>query len=317
MVNSLFINNKIIIRMKNLFSVVLLFSLVFMSCSKDIDTDITPKENPKSLNLFGEQVEVKDGLLKFENNASFKKVLNELVNAQVIMTKAANDGIVINADYTLSDKDFHSIYDDYIASADEAELYYDKWEDYYEYKAKYSNLFFPEYGDDYSAYLPISDRNLAKLANSEGYIMVGSELVDCKDISSYEDLEKFGLAMPNDKTKDSGDVIHHREGDNLVWVKIHDQGYNGKRLFQFEVCFRDKGFLGIWHNRRASTRLSVTATAGSVSHPGSGEQEGMSSHDYSMAFAIPNLDGNLNLTLRYGPLGNKDLKGSRAFLKVK
>lgn len=55
MVNSLFINNKIIIRMKNLFSVVLLFSLVFMSCSKDIDTDITPKENPKSLNLFGEQ----------------------------------------------------------------------------------------------------------------------------------------------------------------------------------------------------------------------------------------------------------------------
>ena len=128
MVNSLFINNKIIIRMKNLFSVVLLFSLVFMSCSKDIDTDITPKENPKSLNLFGEQVEVKDGLLKFKNNASFKKVLNELVNAQVIMTKAANDGIVINSDYTLSDKGFHSIYDDYIASADEAELYYDKWE---------------------------------------------------------------------------------------------------------------------------------------------------------------------------------------------
>lgn len=301
--------------MKNLLSVLFLSSLALMSCSKDLDNMPEAKPDSGELKLFGEVVEQKDGMLKFSDEASFKKVLKDLGTAQNVMTKASNDGVVVNADYNLDDGAFQSIYDDYVASADEAELYYDNWEDYYKFKEKYSNLYFPEYGDDYSAYLPISDKNIAKLANKEGYILVGEELVDCKDITSYEDLQRLGLAMPNFKMRDPGDVIHHREGDNMVWVKIHDQGYNGKRLFQFEVCFRDKGFLGIWHNRRASTHLWASATVYGVTDSSDGTKESMSSHNYSFAFNVANGDGTLALRLKYGPLDSKELTGTRGFNK--
>lgn len=301
--------------MKSLLSVFLLSSLALMSCSKDLDNMPEATSNSGNLRLFGEVVEQKDGVLKFSDEVSFKKVLKNLGEAQAVMTKAGNDGVGVDADYALEDNGFQSIYDDYVASADEAELYYDRWEDYYQFKDKYSNLYFPELENDYSAYLPISDKNIAKLANKEGFIMIGDELVDCKDITTYEDLERLGLAIPNFKMRDPGDIIHYREGDNMVWVKIHDQGFNGKRLFQFEVCFRDKGFLGVWYNRRASTHLWASATVYGVTDSDDWTKESMSSHDYSFAFNVSNGDGTLTLRLKYGPLGSKELTGIRGFNK--
>lgn len=297
--------------MKNLLSVLFLSSLVLMSCSKDLDNIPEANSDSGDLRLFGEVVEQKDGVLKFNDEASFEKVLKALGAAQAVMTKAGNDGVVVDADYVLDDNGFQSMYDDYVASADEAELYYDRWEDYYRFKEKYSNLYFPEFKDDYSAYLPISDKNIAKLANKEGYIMVGEELVDCKDITTYEDLEKQGLAIPNFKMRDAGDIIHYREGDNLVWVKTNDWGFNNGRHVQFEVCFRDKGFLGIWYNRSASTHLWASATVFGFTDSGDGTQEGMSSHNYTFAFNVGNGETTLNVRLKYGPLGSKVLTGTR------
>ena len=70
---------------------------------------------------------------------------------------------------------FHSMYDDYVNALNEAESYYERHGGYEEFKEKYSMLFFPEEGDDYCAYLPISRKNVAKLVNSNGDVIIGDE----------------------------------------------------------------------------------------------------------------------------------------------
>jgi len=83
----------------------------------------------------------------------------------------------------------------------DADNYYDTKEHYEEFKVKYASLYFPEYGDDYSAYLPVSNLKLAHLANKNGFIKINGELINCKDISSYAQLDSLGLTPPNDKQK--------------------------------------------------------------------------------------------------------------------
>lgn len=305
--------------MKNLFFSLISIMLMCVSCSQDVE-NIPYKQNlsDNSLNLFGEYIEQIDGTLKFSDKSSLENVLDNLMRSQEIMTKSADNGLIQNSDYVISEKNFRSIYDDYVAAMDEAHLYYDQWADYYHFKEKYSNLYFPEYGKDYSVYLPISDKNLAKLANRDGFILIGDELVDCKDIKSHEDLDEFGLSIPENNKNTRADVnsiIHYNDGENLVWINVHDQGYNayqGKRLFKFEVCFRDKGFLGIWHNRRATTKLFASASVGQVTHSGSGQQEGMSSHDYSFGFSVPAGTTRIHLKLNYGPV-SQALEGTRTY----
>lgn len=70
----------------------------------------------------------------------------------------------------------------------EAENYYDTEEGYYKFKKKYSNLYFPEYGDDYSAYLPVKDKYVAKLLNSKGEVMINGNIVNLVDIYSYDQI---------------------------------------------------------------------------------------------------------------------------------
>jgi hypothetical protein len=47
---------------------------------------------------------------------------------------------------------FNSLFNIFSKAMDEAESYYDRSGGYEEFKAKYSALYFPEEGDDYSAY---------------------------------------------------------------------------------------------------------------------------------------------------------------------
>ena len=95
-------------------------------------------------------------------------------------------------------KSLYNVFDDAMGDADN---YYDTKEHYEEFKVKYASLYFPEYGDDYSAYLPVSNLKLAHLANKNGFIKINGELINCKDISSYAQLDSLGLTPPNDKQK--------------------------------------------------------------------------------------------------------------------
>ena len=88
---------------------------------------------------------------------------------------------------------FTSLYDDYINALSEAEEYYVSEEGYREFKEKYSGLYFPEEGDDYSAYLPVSNEKVAMLLNPDGDVMIGNEVVNLKDIDNYEKLAECRL----------------------------------------------------------------------------------------------------------------------------
>jgi len=93
---------------------------------------------------------------------------------------------------------FYSLYDNFSDAMKEAESYYDREGGYEEFKAKYSSLYFPEYEDDYSAYLPVSDKNIAKFVNKDGDVIIGEENVTFKNIKSYNDLIEAGY-VPDPK----------------------------------------------------------------------------------------------------------------------
>ena len=179
-------------------------------------------------------------------------------------------------------------------------------------------------GDDYSAYLPVSNLKLAHLANKNGFIKINGELINCKDISSYAQLDSLGLTPPNDKQK-SKEVFSYREGKNKLWVKYSVLGtINGRPNYnagaKFEVCFRKKGFAGIWYNRKASTTIAcANCDIAYVSNPPTVQNVGtsarkskndsFSSHDYE--FFPKDLLGGGNkgfcLTVTYGPWPGKNL----------
>lgn len=293
--------------MKAILSALFLSALTFMSCSNTEDDVLQNDSNPKTLDLFGTLVEQHDGMLKFSDELSFEQTVKNVALAQIGLKKLEGFGFIPKIEYTLKDKGFHSMYDDFVEAIDESGLYYDRWEDYAEYKIKYPNLYFPEFGDDYSAYLPISNPDVAKLANSEGNIMIGDKIVSCKNISSYEELEQLGLTPPNPK-KRSVEVFYLRQGDDKIWVNA---GRNWNTLL-FEVCFRDKGFLGIWHNKRTTTALACIIGGQKVES----NKESMSSHNYTISIKGAESNGPrlppvfCNLELKYGPFGSQIMRFS-------
>lgn len=146
-------------------------------------------------------------------------------------------------------------------------------------------LFFPEEGDDYSAYLPISNKNVAKMVNSNGDVMIGGEKINFIDIHTYDELVKLGLTPPKDdenqKTKATlGYPVNELPAvicnNRKLWVVTRVTPGSTPAVAQeirVEVCFRKKGFLGVWYNYSETSRLSW--------EPGQVyEKSGFSSHDY-------------------------------------
>lgn len=186
----------------------------------------------------------------------------------------------------------------------EAELFYERQGGYEEFKEKYSNLFFPEEGDDYSAYLPISDKKLSMLADVNGNVMIGKELVSLKDITTYQDLIDLGQTPPNGVTvmsKSSNVVTGINKigetvvGKNKVWVKSKTGRDGYIPIVMVEVCFRKKNFLGMWYNHNSNTEATLIGQGGLKLYAGKDHQSavsthGFSSHDYYYAVigTIPN-----------------------------
>lgn len=242
---------------KSRFSVLILLCLLgFVSCNTDMDEVTTLSGNDKGtkmLTLLGDNIEMKKGVLSFESKEDLNALLDKLSTAEKTVSKTRASMGIPASEISFKEEGFRSMYDVYGEALEDAPEYYESWEGYAAYKEKYSSFYFPEVGDDYSIYLPISDRNIAKLANPDGFVMVNGELVDCKDISTYEDLVDLGLTPPNEKVR-SKEIFYHEQGKKKLWIK-----YSHPSLIEdihMEVCFREKK-IGIWFNRKASTKLSL------------------------------------------------------------
>ncbi len=243
----------------------LLTSIFIVGCNdeSDIIDDGNSVEDVEILNLDG------NSILKFKDQATF-------------------DQYVINSTEV---DDYYSMYNYFVDALTEAEEYYEKGPDgYEEFKAKYSTLYFPEYENDYSAYLPVSDKNVAKFLNSSGDVIIGGETKNLIDITTYSQLEELELSIP----KDSGIELRSEE-DNTnklstvygkrrkMWVNVRRKlrSPDGDPAVQIEVCFRRKTW-GIWYNYVASTTIGGFF---SVFNP-TRSKKNVSSHDYYIGIPI-------------------------------
>lgn len=302
---------------KNGFCIVVIFCLLgLMSCNADIDEVVNQSGNGdsiKELTLLGETVEIKDGVLAFNSWEELTGLASKLkATESAVNEKTRKIGISVG-EISFQEDGFRSMYDVYGEALEDAPEYYESWEGYAAYKEKYSSFYFPEVGDDYSIYLPISDKNIARFANEDGFVMIDGDLMDCKDISSYEDLERLGLTPPNEKARSSKEVFYRKDGKKKLWIN-YSRGTHPSAEIHMEVCFRQKK-IGIWFNRKASTTLALARCdenmiSGTPTNIGSywlGEKnDEFSSHDYYIAPGKFVGGGNWGYTggVTYGPWGS-------------
>jgi hypothetical protein len=263
---------------------------VVFSCSNDTNLE-QPRDDEKvkieipELNL---SLDMEDGLISFNDETAFINAVSALKNNQStdVTTRSYAD---ISTDEkftstfsyeskfpkskTMSKYGFISLYDDFIVAMEEAESYYDREGGYEEFKEKHSTLFFPETEDDYSAYLPTSDKDIAKLLNVNGEIIIGGEVVNMLDITSYEQLKELGI-VPNDESKwitlksmnasPITDLSETRSKETVLpevfcnnrklWINCSNVSGD---LLLIEVCFRKKGAFCAWYNYSSTTRLRI------------------------------------------------------------
>lgn len=274
------------------------FTFFLVSCNNEDESQMFNEVNEiQTMSIAGKQILQIDGTLVFESEGELKEVADDLI--PLIHTKSS-DGL-LKADYSnvakLKEKGFTSLYDVFERAMNDVDEYYSRPGGYEEFKAKYSSLFFPEEGDDYSAYLPISNKKLAMLADVNGDVMIAKTKVSLKDITTYQQLVDLGQTPPGDivTMAEKGDVItgtnkipETKVGSNKVWVNTK-RGMDGMiPIIQVEVCFRKKyGF--IWSNHNSNTTAYLQGGFNGLQmyvgkdHESATAIHGFSSHDYYYA----------------------------------
>lgn len=267
--------------------------LVFTACSNALDHTNNNYLDADILKTNESGLKVEADIISFETSSSFKEAVEKLSESQSSnqLSKSTNsyENILIYNDMKI--EDFHSLYDDYMEAMYNAENYYDREGGYDEFKEKYSMLYFPEYEDDYSAYLPVSNKHVAKLLNSEGNVKINGEIINMKDIFSYQKLVELGETMSQNEisTKDyvgnylNGTPELINGGDRKLKVRVYTEpGSSGVlEAIVVDVSFRKKGAFGAWYNYKSNTTLAWVPGA-------SWSKEGFSSHDYKFARVYQN-----------------------------
>lgn len=271
-------------------SVVFVCTLVACTNEESLKDLEVKDQSESSVNLCGVNVETKNGTLVFETEEQMKELSLQLsgVSTPAYLMKSVSSFTNMTQINALREAGFRSMYDVFVEAMNEAENYYDREGGYEEFKEKYSSLYFPEEGDDYSAYLPISDKELAKIADENGNVIIGDNIVSLKDITSYKELEDLGMTPPNDNvlraTSGTNGISEEEVGKNKVWVKCKNTRDNGTPIIQVEVCFRKKNFVGMWYNHNSGTSAKLTDGYGVNPYVGTmTECFGFSSHDYKYA----------------------------------
>lgn len=161
----------------------------------------------------------------------------------------------------LGHSDFKSLYDEYEEAWKIEEEFYVSEEKYNEFKMLFPHLYFPEYKDDYSFFLPVSNESVAKLLNPEGNVRIAGKEVNYIDVRTPQDLLKLGQLAP-DEIEGQGitrngvylnDIPTQigPDGDRKFWVTTVVGGLNGRPYTTIEVHFRKKGIAGRWKNYKS------------------------------------------------------------------
>ncbi len=155
------------------------FFIALFSCSNE--------ELVENETVIDKLTEDKANILSFSDETEF-------FNSVETIRKSDNNSIETRSETIESN--FHSLFDEYQQALDEADFYYQSEAGYEEFKAKYPSLYFPEYKDDFSVYLPVSDESVSKLLNSEGKVLIAGKEKDFRDVFSYDKIKELGLAIP-------------------------------------------------------------------------------------------------------------------------
>nr|WP_297166252.1 DUF4848 domain-containing protein [uncultured Dysgonomonas sp.] len=184
--------------MKKVTYLILAFvSMFFLSCSDDElannNIEINKSESKikvvkipvSKLRSAGiDDVEKDEYVLQFEDQDAFNNI------ADTLNKMSLDEKLQWNKEY----EEIYSIVQEYNKAMVEAESYYERAGGYEEFKAKYPNLYFPEEGEDFGAYIPFKDETLAFCANKNGRYMIGDEIKSLDRVETYNDLIESGRA---------------------------------------------------------------------------------------------------------------------------
>lgn len=176
-------------------------------------------------------------MLEFATETDFKLAVG---NPKAVLTRASQN--------------FKSLYDEYDAAWEVEESYYETDEKYEEFKQMFPHLYFPEYEDDYSFYLPISDENIAKLVNPEGNVLIGGEVRNYIDIKTPERLLELGQLCPAPSSDIQTRTLDHTtvflnsiptqtndRNDRRMYVTSSMGSVQGRNAVLVTINFRKKG----------------------------------------------------------------------------
>lgn len=227
--------------MRNLF-IFIFIQILLLSCSKDEsfnDIDNSKKNDLKvkvvkipasKLRSSGIDDATQDEyLLQFEDVNSFNIISDTLSRMSL------DEKLKWNRQYI----EISSIVQEYEKAMTEAESYYDRAGGYEEFKLKYSNLYFPEEGEDFGAYMPFKDESSAFIANENGRYMVGDKIESLAKIETYTDLIESGRADVNNETVDDVDMSLY---NNLKVVS----GLKGNSPDELDKCYASFVDAGTW-----------------------------------------------------------------------
>lgn len=224
-------------------SIIMATAMVMVSCNK---MDNVAKDEIAEATTSSDS---NSSILSFDSEKDFLAAVQSVRSGNIVSGVATKSTGI---------EDFRSLYDEFTQAMEEADDYYQREGGYEEFKAKFPDLYYPEYGEDYAAFLPVSDEAIAKLLNTDGLVKIAGKDIDYRDVWTYEKIRELGLAMPDDEyfyTKALSDKYQLTEEKQQIndkrkaWVTL--RGYVADELRQkigrVDLCFRKKGVLG-WYN---------------------------------------------------------------------
>lgn len=235
-------------------------------------------------------------ILSFDTEQDFlnavQSIRNDEQTSREVKTRSSN----IN---------FKSIYDEFDEAMSVADEYYTREGGYEEFKKRFPNLYYPEHGEDYAAFLPVSDESVAKLLNKEGKVIIAGKEKDMRDVFSYEKIQELGLAMPENenvnkdlttraftdmKILDTSDK-QKMNAKRKAWVTLRGIKDNeGNVLGRVDLCFRKKGAIHWYNGKMTSTSYYIEGGNRVYYRDGFKELE-YSPHKYYVAYKASNDKG--------------------------
>jgi hypothetical protein len=231
---------------------------LFNACSND-DLDLKTQDKTKEIEKAIEIVNITNTLkssgiqfdseeeetvLKFRDESIFLETLSLLEN----MTREEREN------WNKQFGNFNSLDQMYNLAMQEADkIDFAEEEEYKQFKEKYSSfLYFPEYQDDFGAYIPFESLSYAYITDKKGRYIIGDKVVELNKINSYEQLQKSGQALYSLEEIESNKTLKATIGYNIKRVDFKNKfagqaasnwfrggRKNGKKL-QFKVGRRIK-----------------------------------------------------------------------------